>query len=48
VFFIFGEKVEIKYGESRSKLDEALKQLIENVYSKLNLVNNSAIAMPIF
>jgi hypothetical protein len=39
VFYIYGEKVEIKYGEARGKLDEALKQLIESVYSKLNLVN---------
>ena len=38
-FFICGEKVEIKYGDAKSKLDEALKQLIESVYSKLNLVN---------
>lgn len=39
VFYIYGEKVEIKYGEARGKLDEALKQLIESVYSKLNIVN---------
>ena len=38
-FFIYGEKIEIKYGDARSKLDEAMKQLIESVYSKLNLVN---------
>lgn len=38
-FFIAGEKVEIKYGDAKAKLDEALKQLIESVYSKLNLVN---------
>jgi hypothetical protein len=38
-FFIYGEKVDIKYGEAKSKLDEALKQLIESVYAKLNLVN---------
>ena len=38
-FFIYGEKIEIKYGDAKSKLDEALKQLIESVYSKLNLVN---------
>ena len=38
-FFICGEKIEIKYGDAKSKLDEALKQLIESVYSKLNLVN---------
>lgn len=39
VFFIYGEKIEIKYGDAKTKLDEALKQLIESVYSKLNLVN---------
>jgi energy-coupling factor transporter ATP-binding protein EcfA2 len=38
-FFIYGEKIEIKYGDAKSKLDEALKQLIESVYFKLNLVN---------
>lgn len=38
-FFIYGEKIEIKYGDAKNKLDEALKQLIESVYSKLNLVN---------
>lgn len=38
-FFISGEKVEIKHGDAKTKLDEALKQLIESVYSKLNLVN---------
>ena len=38
-FFIYGEKVEVKYGDAKQKLDEALKQLIESVYSKLNLVN---------
>lgn len=38
-FFIFGEKIEIKYGDAKAKLDEALKQLIENVYTKLNHVN---------
>jgi hypothetical protein len=38
-FYIYGEKVEIKSSEAKSKLDESLKQLIESVYSKLNLVN---------
>ena len=38
-FFICGEKVDIKYSEAKGKLDEALKQLIESVYSKLNFVN---------
>lgn len=39
VFYIYGEKIEIKHGDAKSKLDEALKQLIESVYSKLNLIN---------
>ncbi len=38
-FFIHGEKAEIKYGDAKSKLDEALKQLIDSVYSKLSQVN---------
>jgi hypothetical protein len=38
-FYIYGEKVEMKIGEAKAKLDEALKQLIESVYSKLNFVN---------
>jgi hypothetical protein len=38
-FYVFGEKVEIKHGDAKSKLDEALKQLIESVYAKLNLIN---------
>ena len=38
-FYICGEKVEIKYGDVKAKLDEAMKQLIENVYFALNDVN---------
>jgi uncharacterized protein YfkK (UPF0435 family) len=38
-FFIAGEKVEIKNGDAKTKLDETLKQLIASVYYKLNLVN---------
>jgi hypothetical protein len=38
-FYVYGEKVEIKYGDAKTKLDDALRQLIESVYSKLNLVN---------
>lgn len=38
-FFIHGVKVEIKYGDARDKLNEALKQLIESVYTKLSYVN---------
>lgn len=38
-FYICGEKVEINQGDAKTKLDIVLKQLIESVYSKLNLVN---------
>ena len=38
-FYIYGEKVEIKSGDAKSKIDEAMKQLIESVYSRLNSVN---------
>ncbi len=38
-FYIYGEKVEIKYGDAKTKLDEALEQLVESVYFKLNLIN---------
>ncbi|MCL2301622.1 MAG: BREX system P-loop protein BrxC [Firmicutes bacterium] len=38
-FYIHGEKTEIKHGDAKAKLDEALGQLVESVYSKLNLVN---------
>lgn len=38
-FYVHGEKTEIKFGDAKTKLNEALKQLIESVYSKLNLVN---------
>lgn len=38
-FYIYGEKVEIKSGDAKSKIDEAMKQLIESVYSRLNFMN---------
>ena len=38
-FFVYGEKIEIKSSDAKQKLDEALKQLIDCVYAKLNLVN---------
>jgi len=38
-FYIYGEKTDIKYGDAKTKLDEALEQLIESVYFKLNLIN---------
>ena len=38
-FYIGGEKVKSKYGAAKEKLDEALKQLVDSVYTKLNLIN---------
>jgi len=38
-FWVYGETVELKSGDAKSKLDTILTQLIEGVYSKLNLVN---------
>ena len=38
-FYVYGETVELKSGDAKSKLDAALTQLIESVYSKLGLVN---------
>jgi len=38
-FYIHGERAQIRNGDARGKLDEAMRQLIESVYSKLNLVN---------
>lgn len=37
--YIYGEKVDIKHTSAKTKIDEALKQLVEGVYSKLNFVN---------
>ncbi|MGI6252178.1 MAG: BREX system P-loop protein BrxC [Aminivibrio sp.] len=39
VFYICGEKAEIKHGDAKTKIDEALKQLVEDVYSKLSHIN---------
>lgn len=38
-FYINGEKVEPRSSDVKTKIDDTLKQLIENVYSKLNYVN---------
>jgi len=38
-FYVHGQRTEIKYGNAKEKIDDALKQLIECVYSKLNYVN---------
>jgi len=39
IFYVFGENVDIKSGDAKSKLDYALAQLIDSVYSKLSFVN---------
>lgn len=38
-FYAFGEKIEIKAGEAKVKIDTLLNNLIEDVYSELDLVN---------
>ncbi|NLB55178.1 MAG: BREX system P-loop protein BrxC, partial [Lentisphaerae bacterium] len=39
-FYVFGEKIDIKNARAKETLDEVLKQLIESVYHKLDLVNS--------
>lgn len=38
-FFVYGEKVDLKSSDARIKIEEAIKLLIEGVYSKLNYIN---------
>jgi hypothetical protein len=38
-FYVFGESVELKYGDAKTILDELLKRLIDGVYSKLAFIN---------
>ena len=38
-FYVHGEILDLKYGSAKDKLDEAMKSLVESVYSKLNMVN---------
>ena len=37
--YVHGEILDLKYGSAKDKLDEAMKSLVESVYSKLNMVN---------
>lgn len=39
-FYVDGECFEIKSGDAKSKIEQALGYLVEHVYSKLNLVEN--------
>lgn len=41
-FYVDGELVEIKGGDAKSKLDQALEYLVSRVYSELNLVTKFA------
>ena len=41
-FYVHGEVLEMRSGTAKSKLDEAMKYLVESVYSKLNMVNQFA------
>ena len=41
-FYVHGEILELKSGSAKDKLDAAMKNLVESVYSKLNMVNQFA------
>lgn len=36
--YVHGEILDLRYGSAKEKLDEAMKNLVESVYSKLNMV----------
>ena len=40
VFFVDGECLEIKSGDAKSKIEQALEYLVDHVYSELNLVQS--------
>lgn len=41
-FYIDGEHIEIKNGDAKSKLDQALEYLVSHVYSELGLITKNA------
>ena len=41
-FYVDGEHIEIKGGDAKSKLDQALEYLVTHVYSDLNLIRKNA------
>lgn len=41
-FYVDGEHVEIKGGDAKAKLDQALEYLVAHVYSELNLITENA------
>lgn len=42
VFYVDGERIEIKSGEAKSKIDQALEYLVSHVYSDLGLITKNA------
>ena len=41
-FYVDGEHIEIKSGDAKSKLDQALEYLVSHVYNDLNLITKNA------
>lgn len=41
-FYVDGERIEVKSGDAKSKLDQALEYLVTHVYSKLDLITKNA------
>ncbi|NBK91895.1 BREX system P-loop protein BrxC [bacterium 1XD21-13] len=41
-FYVDGEHIEIKGGDAKSKIDQALEYLVTHVYSELNLITKNA------
>lgn len=41
-FYVDGEHIEVKGGDAKSKLDQALEYLVTHVYSELNLITKNA------
>ncbi|MFR8828055.1 MAG: hypothetical protein ACLVHE_00135 [Dialister invisus] len=37
-FYVDGERIEIKNGDSKSKLDQAMEYLVTHVYTELGLI----------
>lgn len=42
VFYVDGERLEIKGGDAKSKIDQALEYLVSHVYSDLSLITKNA------
>ena len=41
-FYVAGEHIEIKAGEAKAKIDQALEYLVSHVYSELDLITHNA------